>query len=296
LLVLASCSRSRHVIERVEWAGAEGSTAMELTGEDIEGMCLDAFRGNSRFEVKGPGARPSGAGVRVSLSLDFAREVERPDRLGTYAEVGTSLTLRIRTPDGLSRHEVTGAGSVKLGGDSPDKRRTGMRRALAESLSQAVSLAGMELDALEKSEAKLTEELRSKDGRVREAALRALADRKAKVAVPGLIARLEDPDPDRVRWAIGALLEIGDRRAVSPLIDLMRGKDAAFSSELLFAIGALGGEEAQAYLYTVAQGHEQPSVRRAAQQALDELLARASHDSPRASATPLGPQHDVGAP
>ena len=61
------------------------------------------------------------------------------------------------------------------------------------------------------------------------------------------------------------------------LIDLSRGKDVGFLQEIVFALGEIGGSEAEAYLYTVAQGHDQPAIQAAAQQALDTLYASRKH-------------------
>ena len=81
-----------------------------------------------------------------------------------------------------------------------------------------------------------------------------------------------------------------ERRAVPDLIDLSRGKDLGFLREIIYALGALGGEEATAYLYTVAQGHDQPAIQEAAQQALDETRGKSASAHVRNVAAPLAPQ------
>ncbi len=70
-------------------------------------------------------------------------------------------------------------------------------------------------------------------------------------------------------------MEIKDPRAVPPLIELAQGKDLALVREILFALSEIGGDEAEAYLYTMAQGHDQPSIRQAASEAFEELQRRA---------------------
>jgi HEAT repeat protein len=98
---------------------------------------------------------------------------------------------------------------------------------------------------------------------------------------------------------VGGLVQIGDPKAVPALIELMRGKEPGFSKEVVFAIGAIGGDEAQAYLYTVAQGHEEGPVRQAAQQALDELRERGAQGSQQNTAErqrPTGLSKDKGTP
>ena len=74
----------------------------------------------------------------------------------------------------------------------------------------------------------------------------------------------------------------GNSMAPPALIDLSRGKEVGFLQEIVFALGEIGGSEAEAYLFTVAQGHDQPAIQAAAQQALDTLYASRKHGSPEA--------------
>jgi hypothetical protein len=67
---------------------------------------------------------------------------------------------------------------------------------------------------------------------------------------------------------------------VPELIEISRGKDPGFLRELVYALGAIGGEEAEAYLYTMAQGHDQPAVRDAARQALEEMERHGRRSGP----------------
>jgi len=67
----------------------------------------------------------------------------------------------------------------------------------------------------------LVEMLRSRDKAVRDAAYESLTEAGAP-AVPRLIAALEDNDPNIREYAAGALGNIGDERAVEPLMDMLR--------------------------------------------------------------------------
>jgi HEAT repeat protein len=78
-----------------------------------------------------------------------------------------------------------------------------------------------------------------------------------------------------VHRIVAALAQIGDERAVGPLIDLSRGSDAAVTARLARFIGDIGGAEAEGYLLTLASGHSDARVRDAARKALDDLGARA---------------------
>jgi hypothetical protein len=76
------------------------------------------------------------------------------------------------------------------------------------------------------------------------------------------------------------------RSAVPVLIDLARGRDMGFLQEIVFAVGEIGGPEAEAYLFTVAQGHDQPAIQAAARQALETMSASRKHGSPEARGDP----------
>jgi HEAT repeat protein len=92
--------------------------------------------------------------------------------------------------------------------------------------------------------------------------------------VPGLIRRLRDGDDRLVQRAVGALVQIGDPRAVSALIDLSRGDDPDATARLVPAVADIGGPDARGWLLTLRQAHPDGAVRRLAAEALDELEAR----------------------
>jgi HEAT repeat protein len=101
-----------------------------------------------------------------------------------------------------------------------------------------------------------------------------LAERRLPEAVAPLIERLQDPDPGIARLAVGALIAIGDRRAVPPLIELTRKRPGEFVSQVVYALGELGGEEAEGFLFTLESGHPDATVRKAAAQALSDMQRR----------------------
>ena len=112
--------------------------------------------------------------------------------------------------------------------------------------------------------------------RVRARAAVVAGTRKLQGAVPRLmeIVRAEDEAEQVVLRSIGALVAIRDPRAASALIDAGRRRSSAYVAQIVFALGELGGREAEAYLFTVASGHPNPGLRQAAQMALDGLKSR----------------------
>jgi len=142
---------------------------------------------------------------------------------------------------------------------------------------------GAQLDARGKNDEALVRDLSSPDPRVRDYAIRVLADRRSPAAVPHLIARLQDPTPEVARRAAGALIAIGDRRAVTPLIDMTRHRRAEDAGPLLYAIASLGGPEAEAFLFTLESGAPDEETRRAAKGAYEDLLRRKKDEASRLS-------------
>ncbi|GAO03286.1 HEAT repeat protein [Anaeromyxobacter sp. PSR-1] len=104
--------------------------------------------------------------------------------------------------------------------------------------------------------------------------MRVAAERRAREAVPALVERLRDPEPEVAHLAVGALGQLRDPRAVGPLIDLSQRGDGGMALALVRIIGDIGGPEAEGYLLTLEAGHPEPRVRAAARDALAELRAR----------------------
>jgi HEAT repeat protein len=125
--------------------------------------------------------------------------------------------------------------------------------------------------------------LKSQDPRIREAAVVEFGWRRDAAAVDALVAALRDAASARemalALRIVGALTEIGDERAAEVFVELARGKDARFVSPLLFGLARLGGPTAEGYLLTVATGHPDPELQRAAKLALEELSARGKRPS-----------------
>lgn len=100
------------------------------------------------------------------------------------------------------------------------------------------------------------------------------AVRRARQTVPALIKLLKHEDERVSDRVIGALVAIGDRRAVKPLTGLSKFRDTARMAKILDAIGALGGKEAKEYLEFVASGHEDADIRNMATEALERMKRR----------------------
>jgi len=80
---------------------------------------------------------------------------------------------------------------------------------------------------------------------------------------------------------VGALVAIGDRRAVDPLIEMTRKRPPQVVTQVLYALASLGGPTAEAFLYTLESGATDDEVRRAATDALAELRRKRDESSAR---------------
>jgi HEAT repeat protein len=125
------------------------------------------------------------------------------------------------------------------------------------------------------SDKRMVQALRDDDVRLQQFAIVRLGERRARSAVKPLCKMLAAQNDAQMLYRImGALVAIGDTRAVTPLIDLARRKDDSFLSQVVFAVGAIGGRTARAYLVVLASGHPSEQVQQSAKEALGELLQR----------------------
>jgi len=293
-LSLGAC-RSREpsfLVERVTLEGAtvEDNALLGWSASDIQALFADQLRQSRRFELledgkeKEKGRRVEGAWT-LSLELPFTREALKDGSTVSVAEVGATLALERRDEEAVQHYEVVGLGEVRVEGKDAESRRKALREALRRALVQVTEAAVLQLKATERPDGALQQDLLSQDERVREFALRVLAERRHPAAAPLLISQLQHESPEEVRRAIGVLAEMKARAAVPALIDLMKDREIGFAQEVVYAIGEIGGSEAEAYLFTVAQGHDQPDVQAAAQQALDTLDASRKLMAPEARGT-----------
>jgi hypothetical protein len=293
-LMLGAC-RSREPSFPVARISIQGATLVDngLLGwasADVHELFARTLRDSRRFELLGEGdtggkdKRAPGA-WSLTLELPFTREALKDGSAFSFAEVGVTLSMERRGEEDALRYEVVGLGEVRVDRKDAEARREALREALRRALVQVTQAAALQLAAVDRPDAALLQDLRSQDERIREFALRVLADRRNPAAAPLLIRQLEEDDQQLVRQAIGALAEMKSRDAVPALIDLVKDREIGFVQEVVFAIGEIGGPEAEAYLFTVAQGHDQPDVQAAAQQALDTLLASRKLSAPEARGT-----------
>jgi hypothetical protein len=276
LLLGAACSRPpRHTLASVEISGEtlQDNMALGLDAAGVRERLVLKLRESGRF-TEPPDSRVMERGARLTLELGYTREASRKPREGTWAEIGARLQVESPLGEESLHDELVGVGEAPVTGDALEARRAALQRSLDRALESVVASADLLLRARMRSDAELAGQLNDADARVRDFALQVLAERRSPLAVPGLLERLRSTDGAQVRRAMGALVEMREKQAVPVLIDLGRNKEPTFLREIVFALGELGGEEAEAWLFTVSQGHDHPAVRDAAGQALGDLRSR----------------------
>lgn len=256
-----------------------GSPELGESADNVRAQLRAALESTGRFTVK-PGAE-----AKLRLEVESARRLiaaapiltangaSAPDR--EMAEVQVALELLVPSPQGeLDRTLAEGLGRRPTGaegGVDPAVRLASFSAALDTALHEAAVALSYQLEARKKTDAALLTDLGAPDARLRDYAVRALADRRNPAAVPALLARLQDDNPVVVRRTVGALVAIGDPRAVRPLIELTKKRAPALVAEILYALGSLGGQEAESFLYTLESGSPDEEVRRAASEASTDL-------------------------
>jgi hypothetical protein len=226
-----------------------------------------------------------GASARVRLDLESARRLAGGE--GAIADVQLVLELTAASPEGEPERTVSeGAGRAVSSADAGTEANTRLAAfegALRGALEDAARGLAWQLESRRKTDDELSRDLGDADPRVRDYAIRALADRRSPAVVPQLIARLEDDSPAVALRAVGALVAIGDRRAVEPLIEMTRKRPPQLVAQVLYALASLGGPTAEAFLYTLESGAPDDEVRHAATEALAELRRKrdeaSAHDA-----------------
>ena len=106
---------------------------------------------------------------------------------------------------------------------------------------------------------------------MRFAAMQVLSGRKNKAVFSELLKELQSEEFERIRRAVGFLVELQDQRAAPALADLFLKRGPLLRQEVLYAVAAVGGESAKAFLFTVAQGEDDENLAFQARELLGEL-------------------------
>jgi len=269
---VAGCSRKPEpcVITGVTVIQGDGSSRLEPLGlerDELRSMALRAFGRTAGFQV--PSGEPPRGARRCRGGVTIL-DAQLSAKGSTLAEVLLRLEVTPGEDADAIWETVRSAEAVQPG----EAVLAAFRRAIEGGAARAASGLALALTEAGKPDALVIQDLESGNPRLRDLAVRVLADRKNPAAVPALLARLQDPDPDVADRAVGALGQIGDPRAVGPIIELSRRREGPFVAQMVRIVGDIGGAEAEAYLETMAAGHPDPAVASAAREALRDARRR----------------------
>ena len=272
----------------VSETGLAGKPEIGETSAQLRKELESALEATGRFTVR------AGGPVTIRMEIDRAQRVFAPVPVleqgqspaeREMAEVALNLEMTSSGPQGdVDRLLAEGEARRPTNADDtldPAARHAAFDAAIDAALRAAVVALRDQIDARGKPDDQLIADLSSQEPRARDYAIRVLADRRSPAAVPQLIARLQDPNPEVARRAAGALIAVGDRRAVRPLIEMTRKRRPEDVGPILYAIGSLGGPEAEAFLFTLESGSPDEEIRRAAQGAYGDLLRRKQEEAAR---------------
>ncbi len=247
----------------LELAGADDASMLGKTETQVKDELVAELKA-AGFQAASEVSEPKGAWkIEAALAM---HDVTDPD-----APAKAEVVIQLTRPDENTDRELRSRGEAKVKGPSLDERRDASRAAVEIALRDAATRAALLLSLLHKSD---TELLAEKEPRAKDLALGLLAERGNAVAYEPLLEKLKSDDLETVRRALGGLLVLKDPRAVPAIIEAGHQKDDTFQREIVFALGTLGGDEAEAYLSLIAEGHDQPLMRASALQALEELKLR----------------------
>lgn len=271
VLLAAGCRQGAPTVSVTSVRAAQGALAGPLVEAGLDAAALEAA---ARDALAGAGFRMAEGKRPHQARIDVVGIRFVPGAPGGAARVETAVELELVPAEGSEGTAVreTASGAAALSGSPGEAWRAALSVA-ARAAAEALALAAAE-DA--KPAAEVVRDLGSDDARVRRHAVRVAAERRVREAVPGLVERLRDPDPEVAHLAVGALGQLRDPRAVAPLIELSQRGDGGMALALVRIIGDVGGPEAEGYLLTLEAGHPEPRVRAAARAALADLRARAA--------------------
>lgn len=283
-----------------DWAGlgAAALSAAELADAAREGLA----RAGVHIEPAPPKPEPGDFTLQMELALKRVAPKSKtagagPERLRALAAgqlrarseasaLAYEAAVAARQAPELSRLQHVGVIERPTAGSAEaDAAAWGQlaRRAVGES----AHTLGAQLQLLGSPAARLLTVVADTkaDSDVRGLAAQLLALRHEGTAVPALIALIKEKElaPALRDQAIGALVELGDRRAVRPLLDSVQFNDELEMGKVVEAVAALGGDEARSYLQFVIASHGDARIKREAQAALTHLEQR---EQRRDAATP----------
>lgn len=254
----------------------------------LEAAMRDVMRDWDAFAFRN--ADPDETGWQVDLRIGLATERTADEGEGMKRRAA-KVALRLHALGDVEREPDELRVEALVSRDEPaSKPRAAV---VADAVREAGRRLQVSMDLHWGDEAAVMAALDSDEEWRRREAIEVAGVRQLRPAVPKLMAMVRDTEtlPDIATQAVGALVDIGAPEAAGAIIDACRRKSPTFVVSMVYALGQLGGREAEAYLFTVSQGHPHPEVKAAAERALEELDGRRRRRAkdPAAPAQPAAP-------
>jgi hypothetical protein len=250
----------------------EVSAEARRTGSLDVGAIADALR---RVLLSSHLVEPAASDAGDTAAAEAAATVRVTGQVGfEFTEVadkgivraGVSLRLVTRPSDvpGAINEELSAAGEQKYD-VKPRLDRLRLGQELAERTAadlMATFAARARLRTAPPAEIHLA--ITGDAGALREEAIRVAGARGLRAEVPTLLLLLQNDDEAFRDAALGALIALRERRAVTELTRNRSLRDRHEMRKILEAIAILGGDEARDYLGFVAESHDDPEIRKLA--------------------------------
>jgi len=227
------------------------------------------------FAAPGTGG-DAGSGPVARVRVELAVEEVRTEEKGAAR---ASMRFRVDTrPSGLSGGHWNE--DVQAGGETlyPLKPAPDIKTAFTKLTSRMLGDLTASYLGRQKiwqgGDKEVAAALTADAGEPRTEAIRVVATRHLTSQVPTLLKMLSAEEETVRDAALGALVELRERRAVSELAKQRSMRDQREMRKILDAIATLGGDEAVEYLSFVADAHEDEEIKAMAKQALERLKRR----------------------
>lgn len=227
-----------------------------------------------------------GAGPVAGLQVRIASELVETRIAGeARVRVGLRLDSRPEEAPGALAFALEGQGSTRYGVAPASRKRPPVpppdRRPMFHDL--ALRIADDLIDGFvtrhrlhEGAPSAVHAALQADGGDLRDEAIRVVGERQLHDEAPILLKLLNDPEESTRDAALGALIALGDRRAVTELTRTRSLRDRREMRKIIEAIAILGGREADEYLSFVAATHDDDEIRAEAAAARARLERRES--------------------
>ncbi len=244
-----------------QWQGATHPT-LSWSGARLRSAVRDALQLSGRFgAVEGAPWGPAG---RVLFHVDDVQHSK------DSVELSVRIELEFEEPSLIRRERLTVLALGRAAG-APEAAEAA---AVHEAIAQAVDGVVASLDAGRQSAESLREQLSSGAPSAAQRALEELTLRRDRSAFEPIAAAFRGASDAEARVLLAKLVALGDRRAVRVLIDEVPRRDAEFLFETFHALGALGGDEAEAYLFSFGAADPEARLQEAAVEALARIEQR----------------------